>query len=101
MKVLGDFVLVEQILTKKVNSKIILNDAKPEDELIYTQTLKVIEVGPDVKQEIKVGDIPILATWAEPVALKVISGKSGDEIITREAVYKGEFIVAIDNPQEL
>lgn len=100
MIVLGDFVLIEQTLTKKINSKIILNDAKPEDDLVYTMELKVLGVGPEVKREIEVGDIPVLATYAEPAALKVIEGEGGDKTIIRQAVYKEELIVAVTNSEQ-
>lgn len=95
MKVLGDNVLVEQTCTKKPKNLIIGNE-KVENEDLYLIKPKVIGIGERVVN-IGIDDIPVLASWAEPIAIKVISGKSGDDTIIRHVVYKSEYIVAIDN----
>lgn len=98
MEVLGKNVLVEQILLKK-DSPILHTEEKPENDLVYSQTLKVLEIGPECPEtKLKVGDVPVTGKWAEPLHIKLIEGNSGDYKIVRQLVFAFDMIVAIDNP---
>lgn len=98
MKVLGKSVLIEQILTKK-DSPILHIEEKPEDDMVYESEMKVLEIGPECPESpLAVGDVPMIAKWAEPSALKAIEGKPGDYKLIRHLVYSFESVVAIDNP---
>lgn len=98
MKPLHQNVLVEETLTKNSSPIIMSSDEKPEDENVYTPTLKVLQVGPDVPKEckLKTGDIPCISKWSEPSYMKIVKGKPGDLKIVRHVVYDVKSIVAID-----
>lgn len=101
MNVLGNHVLLREVLTKKVQA--IILPGQTEDNKEYYESRKTVqEVGPDASGKgISEGDIPVLASYAEPVAIKVISGKAGDNEIIRELIYVRDYIVAIDNSEQL
>lgn len=94
MKVLGENVLIKQVLKKKVS--LVITGSKENDENVYESDLEILEVGPGIKEDFKKGDKPVIANWAEPIAIKVIKGKTGDAEIIRELVYRIGDIVALD-----
>mgnify|MGYP001258066328 CR=1 FL=1 len=94
MRVLGENVLIRQVLKKKVS--LVITGSKENDENVYESELELLELGPDVKENFKKGEKPVIANWAEPVAIKVIKGKTGDAEIIRELVYRVGDIVALD-----
>lgn len=103
MKALGNNVLIEQTCTKKQN-KIILANQKEDNDNLYLITMRIVGLGegPECKASgLSEGDIPVLATWAEPLALKVTSGKSGDEVIMRQAIFHVGQIIATDNEGQI
>lgn len=89
------YVVVEETLTKKSN--ILSPNATVEDENVYKSEMKILEVGPKAEDlGFSSGQIPLLAKWAEPAYIKVISGAVGDQTIIRHCVYDAMSIVAID-----
>ena len=97
MKVLGNRILVEQVMTRK--SKIIQANVKRDAEENFDITRVVLQVGPDVPPgTIEVGDIPIFGKYAEPTSVKIFE-KSG-EGVKALLVMEYENIVAIDDDIE-
>lgn len=89
MKVLGNRVLVEQIMTKKKSALVSLNAKKDSEENFDIKKI-IIGLGPDVDTDrIAIGDIPIFGKYAEPAAIKVLS-KDDNEV-------KAHLIMDYDN----
>lgn len=86
MKVTGEYVLIEQIDTKK-DTKIILS-AKSEDKG-YITSFKIKEIGPKVPEDwgLEVGKAPIFTSHVSFVGLKVttpdtaVKFKSADVVV--------------------
>lgn len=102
MQVLRNNVLIEQTLTKKIDSKIILSDkvSEKEEENVYSASYVVLDVGPQV-QDIMSGDIPYISSWNDPINTINISGKVGDKTIVRHLFYNEEAIVGVKSKDEI
>lgn len=95
MQVLGNRVLVEQLMIPK-KSKIIVNkDAKAEEK--FDVSFKVIEIGPDVPQttKLKVGDKPIFGKYVDFHGVKVVEKTAEKELLHVIVMY--EDIIGIDD----
>lgn len=69
-KVLGDFVLVRQIMKKK-NRAIIL-DAAADDREKFDYYFEVVQKGAECKRDFEVGESPIFSQYVQFSGLKVI-----------------------------
>ena len=98
MKALHDNVVVEETLTRKISSSIIVPGQEQEaDKTVYEPTYKVIAVGPQAEDKgVSIGDIPVIGTWATAASIKVVSGKAGETTIIRHIVHSVTSIVALD-----
>ncbi len=93
MKVLGRYVLVEQIATKK-SMKILISDVSDEKEK-FDFHYKILKVGADCKYNLKKGDIPIFSQHVTFQNVKVLE-KTDDRLVVNIVVYE-EDIIAIEN----
>lgn len=105
MKVVGERVLVEQILTKK-QSKIILSEAdKKNKEMGFDAKFTVLQLGskcPKGEDEIQVGDNPIFSKNVTFEGVKVIEEKKeGGQLVKSVAhvIVHYEDILGADNEQ--
>lgn len=93
-KVLGNRVLVEQTMTKKV-SKIVLTKDQQANPDNFEIERKVIMLGDEVEPgKIEVGDIPVFGKYATEDSIKIIS--KDDEKMVAHLVMHVENIVGID-----
>ena len=105
MKVVGERVLVEQILTKK-QSKIILSGADKNKEMGFDAKFTVLQLGskcPKGEGEIQVGDNPIFSKNVTFEGVKVIEEKKeGGQLVKSVAhvIVHYEDILGADNEQE-
>ena len=105
MKVVGERVLVEQILTKK-QSKIILTGADKNKEMGFDAKFTVLQLGskcPKGEGEIQVGDNPIFSKNVTFEGVKVIEEKKeGSQLVKSVAhvIVHYEDILGADNEQE-
>ena len=89
------YAVVEETLTKKSN--IISPNATAEDDNVYKSDMKILEVGPTAEDlGFSSGQIPLMAKWAEPAYVKVISGAVGDQTIIRHCIFDAMSIVGTD-----
>lgn len=94
MKVLGNRILVEQVMTRK--STLIQANIKKDAEENFDIKRVVLQVGPDVPPgTIEVGDIPIFGKYAEPTSVKIF--EKSDQVVKALLVMEYENIVAIDD----
>ena len=94
-KILGNRVLIEQIMTKK-ESNLILTAKQKEDTENFEIERKVIMVGRGVnKEEIEVGDIPVFGKYAVEDSIKIIS--KTEDVLVAHLVMHVDNIVGIDN----
>ena len=105
MKVVGERVLVEQILTKK-QSKIILPGVDKNKEMGFDAKFTVLQLGskcPKGEGEIQVGDNPIFSKNVTFEGVKVIEEKKeGGQLVKSVAhvIVHYEDILGADNEQE-
>ena len=93
MKAVGDKVVIETTLTKKVVSILMPGETEKDS---YTPVHKVTSVGKLCKDDsIKVGSTVIFAHYAEPMHVENISGKVGDPVIIQHAIMAENFIAGI------
>lgn len=72
-KVLGNRVLVEQIMTKKKSSLVLTPDQKTDPDNFEIER-KVIMLGDEVEEgKIAIGDIPVFGKYGEADSIKIIS----------------------------
>lgn len=94
-RILGNRVLIEQIMTKK-ESSLILTAKQKEDTENFEIERKVIMVGLGVnEQEIEVGDIPVFGKYAVEDSIKIVS--KTDDVLVAHLVMNVDNIVGIDN----
>lgn len=94
-RILGNRVLIEQIMTKK-ESNLILTAKQKEDTENFEIERKVIMVGLGVnKEEIEVGDIPVFGKYAVEDSIKIVS--KTDDVLVAHLVMNVDNIVGIDN----
>lgn len=94
-RILGNRVLIEQIMTKK-ESNLILTAKQKEDTENFETERKVIMVGLGVnKEEIEVGDIPVFGKYAVEDSIKIVS--KTDDVLVAHLVMNVDNIVGIDN----
>ena len=96
LKVIGNSILVKEILTK-IKRKIIVTTAKDtlDDDISYERKSILIGKGEQVSNNLDLDSIVILKSWAEPHYLEVESGKKGDQTIVRLAVYSEDAVACI------
>lgn len=99
IQVLGNRVLVEQIMIRK-KSKIIVpgkDEVNPDQFDIY---FKVIDIGDGVPKDTKlqVGSIPIFAKYVDLGTMKILE-KSNEKMISNIIVHYDD-IAGIDEPDE-
>lgn len=78
-KVLGNRVLIEQIMTKK-ESSLLLTDKQKQDTQNFDIERKIIMLGDEVTT-VDLGDIPIFSKYGEPEAVMIIS-KDDDKMVS-------------------
>lgn len=94
MKVFGENVLIKEVLEKKTKNVVLLDDVNADREEFYEITHReILGFGEGYKGEAKIGDDPIISTYANPIFMKVTKGKANDNIIERLIVHKGEYII--------
>lgn len=96
MKVLGEFVLVQQTDTKK-KSLIHIPGANKEGN--YETTFEIKQIGASVPENygIKVGDVPIFNTHVAFNGMNVTSPKGEDKVITALTMVHYLDIIAIES----
>ena len=105
MKVVGERVLVEQILTKK-QSKIILPRADKTKEMGFDAKFTILQLGnkcPKGEGEIQVGDNPIFSKNVTFEGVKVIEEKKEAGQLVKSVAHvivHYEDILGADNEQE-
>lgn len=71
-KVLGNRVLVEQIMTKKESSLILTKEQKQDTDNFHMER-KIIMLGDEVaKGRLEIGDIPIFGKYAVEESIKIV-----------------------------
>jgi hypothetical protein len=97
MRVLDQYVLVEQIMVKK-DSMIILDKAKNESEK-FNFTHKVIAKGSECKRDIRIGDEPIFTKYApQNFVLARVIEKTDTRMVNHIIVHEND-IIAIHDPE--
>lgn len=97
VKVRMKFVLIKQIMMKKVG-KIIVSEARDDKEK-FRFSFEILQLGPDCRDDIKIGDHPIFSEYVKFSGAKVIE-KNEEGMITNLIVYEDD-IIAIDNEPDL
>lgn len=93
-KVLGNRVLVEQIMTKK-NSKLLLTPDQQTNPDHFDIERKIIMIGDEVAaNRLEIGDIPVFSKYGEADSIKIIS--KTDEKMISHLVMHVENIVGLD-----
>lgn len=97
MKAIKNYLVVEQVFTKKKSSSIITLGDKPTEDM-YSIKLTVKQLGGTISEdaEIKVGDVILLNTYAKPIRVNKISGKPGDQTIVNEVLYHYDDVVGLE-----
>lgn len=97
MKVLYKYVLVE-MTAKAKDSNIILETKDDNQKFDYTH--KVLEVGPNVEREIKVGDVPVFSRhFMGPLFMKKVKDLPKDGGVFLCIIHEDD-IIAIDDGVE-
>lgn len=92
VRVLGEFVLVKQVMKKK-NSRIITDAAKDENEK-FDFYYEILEVGNECKRGIQVGESPIFNQYVKFQSVKIVH-KDNEGMTAHVIVYESD-IIAID-----
>lgn len=99
MKVLGNYVLVKQTMTKKV-SQVILPESVKDNKDNFIVELEIVQFGNEAEKKakesgIKVGDTPVFAQHVQFQGVKLIE-KNDKKAISLTIVHIEE-IIAVDN----
>ena len=99
-KILGNRVLVEQIMTVK-ESNLILTAQQKQDTDNFDIQKKIIMIGDEVYPEGRfvIGDIPVYGKYSVEDSIKVIT--STDQRMVAHVVMHVDNIVGIDNEPEI
>lgn len=98
MKPLGQFVVIEQKMTKK-KTAIIVSEAR-EDTDKFDFSFKVLRLGNKCESDIKVGEMPILAKHRVFHAMDVLERYPNQGGMLCHAIIHENDIVGIDEPDE-
>ena len=93
MKIFGNRVLIEQIMTKK--DSLIITTASEDDKDQFNVTSKVIALGSQLKEKIKVGDIPILHKFAQADTIVNVDKSEDGKVVTLQLIMDCERITGV------
>ena len=98
MKLYKNYILVEQVMTKKDSAIIIPDKADDSDQFEITQ--KIIGKGPDCTF-VEVGDIPIIAPHFQEYGRQLVEGSKEEGRLVFNVIFNEDDVVgADDEPQE-
>ena len=94
-KVLGNRVLVEEIITSE-ESVLILTDEQKKDNDKVTIERKILMLGDEVAQgRLEIGDIPVFSKYAMPDSVKVVT--KSEKRLEVQIVMHVDNIVGLDD----
>jgi len=89
VRVLGDFVLVEQTMTKK--HSLIITDAAKDKKDTFDYAFKVVQKGKECKRDINVGESPIFSEYVKFSGLKILE-KTDTRMVSLVIVHENDII---------
>lgn len=97
MEVLGNRVLIEQVMVRK-KSVLLSSDHKATEN--FDVTRRILSISEDAEPtRLKVGDNPVFGKFSEPSALSII--EKDDNRIVSHLIYNIDDIVGIDDEQSI
>lgn len=98
MRVLAEYVLIEQIMTSK--SRVIITDAAERDSDKFEYSFRVLQKGEECVRKIEVGEIPLFSKHVSFQGIKVIS-KDEKGMTSHLIVHENDIIGVDDEPEKI